>query len=78
MGKIYDASRRRSAAVVPAGLKFVLPIGNPDSQRGLSRRFHRWPSADGLTALIEDFRLECSSPEQKLVSQRAADAGCLI
>jgi hypothetical protein len=39
--------------------------------------FHGWPSADGLTALIEDFRLESSSPEQKLVSQRAADAGCL-
>ena len=35
-GKIYDGSRRRSAAVVPAGLKFVLPICNPDSQRGLS------------------------------------------
>jgi hypothetical protein len=55
----------------------VLPIGDPDSQRGLSRRFHGWPSAYGLTALIEDFRLESSSPEEKLVSQRAAGAGCL-
>jgi hypothetical protein len=26
--------------------------------------------------LVEDFRLEGSSPEQKLVSQRTADADC--
>jgi hypothetical protein len=65
-GTIYDASQRRSAAVVPAGLKFVLSIGNPDSKRGLSRRFHGWPSAGGHTALIEDFRLESSSPSRSL------------
>ena len=75
-GTIYDASPRRSAAVVPRP-QFVLPIGNPDSKRGRSRRFRGWPSADGLMALIEDFRLESSSPEQKFVSQSPADADCL-
>jgi hypothetical protein len=60
---------------LPASIRAA--IGNPDSKRGLSRRFRGWPSADGHTALIEDFRLESSSPEPKLVSQRAADARCL-
>ena len=59
-----------------SALKFALPLSHPCSQRGFSRRFHSWPSTDGFMALIEDFRLESSSPEQKFVSQRPADADC--
>jgi hypothetical protein len=60
-----------------SALKFALPLSHPCSKRGFSRRFYSWPSTDGFMALIEDFRLESSSPEQKFVSQRPADADCL-
>ena len=60
-----------------SALKFALPLSHPCSHCGFSRRFHSWPSTDGFMALIEDFRLESSSPEQKFVSQSPADADCL-
>ena len=60
-----------------SALKFALPLSHPCSHCGFSRRFHSWPSTDGFMALIADFRLESSSPEQKFVSQRPADADCL-
>ena len=63
----------RSAAVISVRLKLALPISSPGSQRGFARGFQSWPSTDGFMALIEDFRLESSSPKQKLVS-RPADA----
>jgi hypothetical protein len=70
------AALLRSGTVISVCLKFTLPIRNPDCQRGLLRRFHSWPSTNGLMVLVEDFRLEGSSPEQELFSQRAADADC--
>ena len=60
-----------------SALKFALPLSHPCSHCGFSRRFHSWPSTDVFMALIEDFRLESSSPEQKFVSQSPADADCL-